>query len=96
MTQHELISRLKAMKPELNDQFGIEKIGLFGSYARDEATENSDIDIAVLKMALKSGFDLLRAKKFLQDRLGKEIDIGTFDSMNTFIKNRLKKEMIYV
>jgi len=96
MTKNELIDALSSMKNELKQKFGIEKIALFGSYARNEANENSDVDIAILEMDLKNGFDIIRAQYFLQDTLNKEVDIGTFKSMKTFIRNRIEKDFVYV
>ena len=96
MTTNELIRRLKSLKDELKNQFGIEEIALFGSYARGEATEESDVDIAILKMQKKDLSKRLEAKDFLEQQLNKKIDIGYLDSMRTFIKNRIKKDLIYV
>ena len=96
MTQLELLTKLADVKNELKQQFGIEEIALFGSYARDEAREDSDVDIAILEMNLKSGFDIINAKNYLQNYLQRSVDIGTFKSMKTFIKNRIKKDFIYV
>ena len=92
----EIINKLRELKPVLNERYGIEEFAVFGSVARGTDTQDSDIDIAVLKMKLKSGFDLIRAKYFLKEMLNREIDIGTFRSMKTFIKNRIKKDFIYV
>ena len=92
----EIINKLKELKPVLNERYGIEEFAVFGSVARGTETRESDVDIAVLKMKLKSGFDLIRAKYFLKEMLNREIDIGTFKSMKTFIKNRIKKDFIYV
>ena len=91
-----IIKKLKELKPILKEQYGIEEFALFGSVAKGTDTEKSDIDIAVLQMQLKSGFDLIRAKIFLQEQLNREVDIGTFKSMKTFIKNRIQKDFIYV
>lgn len=96
MTTNELIIKLKNIKNELREQFGIEEIALFGSYARGEAKDVSDVDIAILEMNLKSGFDIINAKNYLQNYLQKSVDIGTYKSMKTFIKNRIKKDFIYV
>ena len=96
MTTNELIIKLRNVKDELKQKFGIEEIALFGSYARDEAHEESDVDIAILKMNLKSGFDIIRAQYFLEENLKKDVDIGTFKSMKTFIKGRIKKDFVYV
>ncbi len=96
MTKNELLNNLIALKSELNDKFGIEKIALFGSFARDEEKENSDIDIVILKMKEKDLSKRIQAKEFLQKKLNRNIDLGYFDSMKTFIKNRIKKDLIYV
>mgnify|MGYP000243445247 CR=1 FL=1 len=74
----------------------VTKVILFGSRARGDNTERSDVDIAVLKLDLKDAFALLQAKEFLRDALQKPVDIGTFRSMKTFIKNRIQKDFIYV
>jgi len=96
MTQSELLKKLAHLKSDLRQQFGIEEIALFGSYARGEAKEESDIDIAILQMDFKSGFSIVNAKRYLEENLKKPVDIGTFKSMKTFIKNRIKKDFIYV
>lgn len=91
-----IIDNLRELKPILRERYGIEEFAVFGSVAKGTDTIDSDIDIAVLKMHLKSGFDLIRAKYFLKENLKKEVDIGTFGSMKTFIKNRIQKDFIYV
>jgi len=96
MTRSELIDILSSIKIELKQKFGIEEIALFGSYARGEATEESDVDIAILKMEKKDITKRLEAKEFLEKRLNKKIDLGYLDSMRTFIKNRIQKDFIYV
>ena len=47
MTKSAILDYLRSHKIELNEKYGVSKIGLFGSYARDEADSESDIDIAV-------------------------------------------------
>jgi len=91
-----IINQLKQLKPILKDKFGIEEFAIFGSVAKGTDTINSDVDIAILKMNLKSGFDVINAQYFLKEQLNKDIDIGSFKSMKTFIKNRIKKDFIYV
>jgi len=93
---YQIIHQLKELKPILNEKYGIEEFAIFGSVAKGTDTENSDVDIAVLKMNLKSGFGLIKAKYFIKESLNREIDIGTFNSMKTFIKNRIQKDFIYV
>jgi hypothetical protein len=47
MTREDILDFLKQHKQEMHERFGVIKIGLFGSYVRDEARDDSDIDIAV-------------------------------------------------
>lgn len=92
----EIIEKLRELKPELKEKYGIEEFAVFGSVAKGCDREDSDVDIAILKMKLKNGFDILRARNYIKSILGKDIDMGTFKSMKTFIKNRIKKDFIYV
>ena len=96
MTQLELLTKLTDVKNELKQQFGIEEIALFGSYARNEAHEDSDVDIAILKSSKKNFFLRMKAIDFLKEQLQKDVDMGYYDSMKTFIKNRIKKDLIVV
>lgn len=91
-----VINKLKELKPILKEKYGIEEFAVFGSVAKGTDTKDSDVDIAVTKLNLKDAFALLEAKEYLSNILQKPIDIGTFRSMKTFIKNRIQKDMIYV
>ena len=91
-----VINQLKELKPVLKERFGIEEFAVFGSVAKGTDTAESDVDIAVLKLNLKDAFALFEAKEYLAKALQKPVDIGTFKSMKTFIKNRIQKDFIYV
>ena len=96
MTKNELLRKLSQAKDELNERFGIEQIALFGSYARGEANEESDVDLVILKMKKKDFAKRVEAIDFLEKRLNKKVDMGYLDSMKTFIKNRIEKDLIRV
>ena len=96
MTRDELLDKLIAVKSELSEKFGIEQIALFGSYARDEATEQSDIDLTIVKMKKKDYFMRAKAIYFLEKQLGKKVDMGYFDSIRTTLRHQIKQDMIYV
>jgi len=91
-----IINQLKELKPILKEKFGIEEFAVFGSIAKGTDTKDSDVDIAILKFDLKDPFFIIDTKEFLQDKLQKDVDIGTFRGMKTFIKNRIKKDFVYV
>jgi len=92
----EILKKLKELKPVLKEKFGIEEFAVFGSVARGEDNENSDIDIAVIKAVKKDYFKLLDAKYFLSDVLKKDIDIGYFDGIRPIIKKYIQKDLINV
>ncbi len=95
MTKQLILEYLNRHKSEYKEKFGVEKIGLFGSYARDEANENSDIDL-VIEMNPKSLKKRLMLKKRLENDLQSSIDIGYLSSLRNFVANEIKKEIIYV
>jgi len=94
--EQEIIDRLKALKPGLQKLFGITELAIFGSYARGEDKSTSDIDIVILKMERKNGLVIARAKRYLSEQLGKEVDIGLYDSLRPFIRRRVERELIHV
>ena len=96
MTKATILDFLKNHRQEIEKNFGVQKIGLFGSYARGEAVENSDIDIAVeieSKNSYRSFFSLLH---FLEDGLKQKIDLGIEHSLKPVAKKRILEEIIYV
>ena len=92
----ELLQKLKELKPVLKEKFGIEEFAVFGSVARGDDTEKSDLDIAVIKAKNKNYFDLLEVKYFLKECLYKEIDIGYYDAIRPIFKKHISKDLINV
>jgi len=95
MKREEAIRELKTLKPILKEKFGVEEIMIFGSVARDEANENSDVDI-LIKGNIKNLFVLSNINLFLEEKLNSKIDLGTYNSIRPFIKKRIEKELVYV
>ena len=96
MKRESLIARLRSLKPQLKSRYGIEEIALFGSFARDEAKEESDIDIAILKIGHKDFFLRMEARRFLEERLGKKVDLGYFDTIRPIVKGEVVKDLTIV
>ncbi len=91
-----IIDKLRELKPILKDKYGIEEFAVFGSVAKGTDTKDSDVDIAILKFQILDAFSLWEARDFLQKKINKPVDLGIFQSMKTFIKNRIEKDFIYV
>ncbi len=84
------------LKPEFKQRFGLIKLGLFGSFAKDQAHSESDIDI-VVELQEPDIFALVHIKQILEDDFQRSVDVIPFTHlMNTFLKNRIEKEAIYV
>lgn len=97
MTKTEVLEYLKAHKTEFKERFGVIKIGLFGSFARDEQREDSDIDLAIEiekeRKTLKNFFGLQRE---LEAQFGKKVDLGIENALKPIVKEYIQKEIIYV
>ncbi len=85
-----VINKLKELKPILSGNYGIKEFSVFGSVAKGTDNKDSDVDIAVTKLNIKDAFALLDAKEYLSNTLDKPIDIGTYNSIKTFIKKNKK------
>ena len=95
MDKSDILNYLKKHYQEFKEKYNVEQIGLFGSYARDEATKDSDIDIFV-KMPPKA-FDMLCIKESLENTFSKDIDIVRIrDKMNPYLYKRIIKDGINV
>ena len=88
-----ILNYLKEHYSEFKDKYRVEQIGLFGSYARDEATESSDIDIFV-KME-PSLFDMVAIKNQIEHDLNKKVDIiREHKNIKPFLLQTIKKDLI--
>jgi len=96
MNKDEIIVFLKENKPFIEQQFGVVRIGLFGSYVRGNAREDSDIDIAVEMRDEYIFRNFFRLERYLKDHLKKEIDLGIMDTIKPLVRQRVLKEIIYV
>jgi len=94
MTKYDVLNYLKEHYQEFKSQYNVEKIGLFGSYARDEATPDSDIDIFV-KMK-PSMFDMIAIKEQIEEDLHTKVDIiREHKNMKPFFLEMINKDLIY-
>ena len=95
MTKEYILEFLRENKQLLKEKYNVTKIGLFGSYAKDNATEKSDIDIAILT-SKKDFFIRDDLREFLESKFRLPVDIGYLDSFREFYKKKIQQEIIYV
>ncbi|WP_457551301.1 nucleotidyltransferase family protein [Desulfobacula sp.] len=92
----EILIYLRRFKGKKEKQYSILKIGIFGSAARDEMNEKSDIDI-VVELGKTDLFHLIGIKQDLEEQLHRKVDIIRYrNGMNAFLKKRIDKEAVYV
>jgi len=94
MKREEILHFLKNNKPTLQKKYKVSKIGIFGSCARGENNQNSDIDIIVsMPSDFNKYYDL---KEFLEQNLNTEIDLALEKNIRELIRRKIQDEIIYV
>jgi predicted nucleotidyltransferase len=96
MKQNFVLQVLKQNNAELEMQFGVKTLMLFGSVARDEATSKSDVDLLVEFNRPVGYFGLFALRNYLEKLLGCPVDLGTPDSLKPYIRERVMGELIHV
>jgi predicted nucleotidyltransferase len=91
-----VIKHLRAMNPGLNKDFGVSKIGIFGSYARNEQEKDSDLDVLVEFNRPVNLFEFSRLKTFLTNQLGIQVDLVTPGALKPLIKEKILKSVAYI
>jgi len=96
MTRSEILKILKQYKKENSEKYGINNLGIFGSYSRDLTTDDSDIDI-VIETQEPDMYKLVHIKEELEKLFNKSIDIiRNREKMNPYLKKRIEKDAQYV
>jgi len=96
MNRADLLNKLAEFKRNNGEKYGILSIGIFGSFARDQASNLSDADI-VVKTNTPDLFTIVHIKESLEEQLRIPVDIVRFrETMNPLLKKRIEKEAVYV
>ena len=96
MKKEDILNIIAANKNNFRMQFGVTKVGLFGSYARDEADEQSDIDI-VVELEKPDLFYLIGIKQILEESTGAKVDVVRLRKrMNEVLRKKILRDVIYV
>ncbi len=74
--------------------YGIKSMSLFGSYARGEATERSDVDILIERGAIRTAFQMGGLYADLAEGLNKELDLVAADGLDSAFLERIRKDEV--
>lgn len=98
VTQEDVVRFLRSNMSIFRTKFHLQKIGIFGSFARNQQTDDSDIDIII---ELESDVEDIRKLKsdlrgFIQQSFDKPIDIAREKYLHPYARNAILQEVIYV
>ena len=94
---NEIIAYLKKNRKFFHEMFGVTRIGIFGSFTREEQTSSSDIDMVIeIEKNRKNIHSFLEVKRFLEKELARKIDMGFEHSLKPVIRDKIKGQIIYV
>ncbi len=80
----------------LQETYHVTELGVFGSYARGEQTETSDIDILIDYSDAPTLFKLVELRNELSAMVGMKVDVVTKNGLKTRIRDRVLSEVVYV
>lgn len=92
----DLKQQLQTLKPTLKKRFKVETIEIFGSYARGEQTEKSDLDILVTYSEMVDLLLISRLRRYLRRKLRLKVDVISKEFLNKYIKEEVLEEAVPV
>ena len=95
MKREEVFNIISAHQAELLDR-GVKDLAVFGSVARGDSSETSDVDILVEFNRAVGLFEFVRLKMLLEKWIGCRVDLVTLDAIHPALRERILKEAIYV
>ncbi|RRA98741.1 nucleotidyltransferase family protein [Larkinella rosea] len=95
-SKEQVMERIESHQSALK-QFGAARLGLFGSFVRDQQKEESDIDLVVEFQEGKKTFkNFMKLADYLELLMHRKIDLLTWEGMANFVKQEVEKEVEYV
>ena len=96
MNRDEVLNVLRAHKATLAQRFGVTELALFGSFARDQAAADSDVDILVRFDKPATSDTYFGTQFYLEDLLGHPVDLVTDKALRTEIRPYVEREIVNV
>ncbi|MDQ1353886.1 MAG: uncharacterized protein QG657_4195 [Acidobacteriota bacterium] len=94
---NELLALLMGKKELLRNNFGVIDLAIFGSYARNQQKKGSDVDIYVqLRQEAKTFDNFMELRFYLEEMLGKKVDLLTKESIREELQQKIFTEAVYV
>ena len=94
-TRTEVLYILRSLKDELRERYHVERIALFGSYAREEQGEGSDIDVLVEFGSGADLFDFVGLSQYLEEKLGSGVDVVPEAALRPEIRGQVTRDLLF-
>lgn len=94
LTKDQILSKLKELKPSLYSEYAVREIGIFGSYAEGNPSEDSDIDIIIV-LERPIGWKYFSLELYLEKTFGRKIDLVTMNALKDQIKVDILNQINY-
>jgi len=99
LTKEVILGRLRESYPQLADRFGVLRIGLFGSFARETAQESSDVDL-IVEFQRPIGLKFMEMVEYLERLLGRRVDALTLAGLRGIrlpeVARRIEESVVHV
>jgi len=96
MLKKEVVDIIRSIKPEMKSRYGVQRLGLFGSYVREKRRKKSDIDILVTFSRDIDLFDFLDLREYLESKLHNKVDLVMETALKPTIGKYILAEVEYV
>lgn len=96
MTRDEVLQFLGSHKQEIMRNYGVVRLGVFGSYARGDQRDDSDIDIAVEMETDHIFRKFFALERYLKENLRSPVDLGIESALKPLAREKIMKEIVYV
>jgi predicted nucleotidyltransferase len=89
-----LVAQLKALKAEITARYRVQEIGVFGSVARGQEGEGSDVDVLVEFKESADLFDLVGLGQFLKSELARKVDVVSKSALRPEMREAILSEVL--
>ena len=96
MNRERVLALLAEHKPVLAERFGVQRLALFGSFARDSAREDSDVDVLVAFDGPATAKCYFGVQFYLEDLFGRDVDLVTEDALRPRLRPYVERDAVVI
>jgi len=94
LNKNDILEKLRELKPILSEEFAVKEIGIFGSFANNAASDDSDIDLLV-ELSRPIGWNYFTLQIYLEGIFGRKVDLVTKNALKEQIKDSILAQVNY-